>query len=701
MKLSTKLILTLIVVGLIPVTILTVIVFKESDVVFKNSALELKTIADFLNDSLDRTFLERYGDVQAFAANPFVEVALQNPSLDTKTQATLTDLLNRYVKLYGVYFLSLVVNKEGKVVAVNTISPDGAKINTEKLLGKDVSNESWFVRVKNKDFNSSSKLTGTVMEDVHVSRMAQETYGREMWAVSFSAPIQADDGTFLGAWHNLVDFRVVEEMLVYIYDEEMAKTGIERGEIALINKEGTVIAEYDPSGNQRKEYYRNPDVIFKLNFVKAGKEAAVRVLRGESGYGEDYHTRKKLKLLVGYSPSHGAGGFPGFGWATIVRAPKDDLAGEALASQRNSVFVTIASAVVLGFIAWGVARSIVKPIRECADAMSALAQGDLSKSLKINRTDELGELQQSLNHSLEQLRNLVSEIRQAASSLNGASDLLAKNAQAQAAGAEQTTAQARNVAAAGTELAATAKDLAQSANRIREATISVASASEEMTTTVEEVSKNCQQQSSIADQLSRQSRDTRERVNELSVAAKEIGQIVDLISAIAEQTNLLSLNATIEAASAGDAGKGFAVVAAEVKELARRAAEASEQIRQRVAAIQQTTQESSNSLDAALKIIAELHAISTNIASAVEEQAATSKEIARNIQTITNDTNAFSVMVSQSATSAEEVSRNIQGVSDAALEASRQAGDVTSRSNELRKLANNLSQLISRFKLPS
>jgi methyl-accepting chemotaxis protein len=165
-------------------------------------------------------------------------------------------------------------------------------------------------------------------------------------------------------------------------------------------------------------------------------------------------------------------------------------------------------------------------------------------------------------------------------------------------------------------------------------------------------------------------------VSSLAGAAQKIGEVVAFITQIASQTNLLALNATIEAARAGDAGRGFAVVASEVKSLATQTSNATDDIRAQIEAIQAETAEAVNAIQCISATIVEVNDISTTMASAMEEQAAATKEITRNVQ--------------EAADSARHVSENINGVSTAVEGTGRAASDLLGEADKLASQADTL-----------
>jgi methyl-accepting chemotaxis protein len=212
---------------------------------------------------------------------------------------------------------------------------------------------------------------------------------------------------------------------------------------------------------------------------------------------------------------------------------------------------------------------------------------------------------------------------------------------------------------------------------------SVAAATDEMATSVNEISRQVQESSRIANEAVAQAKKTDARISELSQAAGRIGDVVKLITAIAEQTNLLALNATIEAARAGAAGKGFAVVAQEVKQLAAQTAKATDEIRGQIAGMQTATQESVTAIKEIGETIARISDIATTVASAVEEQGASTQEIARNVQ--------------QAAQGTAEVTGNISEVTRGASETGSAASQVLVSAQSLSNESNHLKSEVTKF----
>jgi methyl-accepting chemotaxis protein len=212
----------------------------------------------------------------------------------------------------------------------------------------------------------------------------------------------------------------------------------------------------------------------------------------------------------------------------------------------------------------------------------------------------------------------------------------------------------------------------------------VAANTEELSASVKEIARNAADASAVSDQSLRQTLKANETIALLGRSSQEIGNVIKVISSIAQQTNLLALNATIEAARAGEYGRGFAVVANEVKELARQTARATEEITQKIVGIQSDSQGAVSAVESIKTSIERLNSIATAIAAAVEEQSATSNEVARVLQ--------------ESAQAVGSISDNIKDVSSSAEETHLGASAVLGTSKGLSELAQKLEHLVKRVR---
>ena len=370
-------------------------------------------------------------------------------------------------------------------------------------------------------------------------------------------------------------------------------------------------------------------------------------------------------------------------------------------ARANVIDLAIGAIVVLmlvGSTIFGV-LSIARPIRRIGEVLLELANGNKTVDVPYaERGDEVGDnarAAKTFKEKLIQIEALEAEQKQAEQRAvaQRKTDMLklADQFQGTVGGIVDT------VSTAASELEATAGTLTSTAEVTQELSgivasaseeastnvQSVASATEEMTSSVTEISRQVQESSRIAGEAVAQAKKTDSRINALSQAAGRIGDVVKLITAIAEQTNLLALNATIEAARAGEAGRGFAVVASEVKSLATQTAKATEEISQQIAAIQESTTRSVDSVRTITTTMQEVDGFTTAIAAAVEEQGAATAEISRNVQ--------------MAARGTDDLTQNVAGVTGAIGETSRAAQDVLDVSGRLGSHANALRDEVDRF----
>ena len=267
-----------------------------------------------------------------------------------------------------------------------------------------------------------------------------------------------------------------------------------------------------------------------------------------------------------------------------------------------------------------------------------------------------------------------------------------------ASGAEETTNQSNTVAAAAEEMSANMNSVAASTEQMSANVRVVASAVEELTASISGVARSAEQAASVAGTAAGLAGDGNAKIGELGAAASEIGKVIEVIQDIAEQTNLLALNATIEAARAGDAGKGFAVVATEVKELAKQTAAATEDIRRRIEGIQTSTGQAVRSIGEITEVIKKVNEVSRTIASAVEEQSITTREIAKNVAETSTAAQTVARGVAESATVTREIAKNIVEVDAAARQTAQGATVTQTASGKVSDVTEQLHALVGQFK---
>jgi methyl-accepting chemotaxis protein len=253
-----------------------------------------------------------------------------------------------------------------------------------------------------------------------------------------------------------------------------------------------------------------------------------------------------------------------------------------------------------------------------------------------------------------------------------------------AASSEEMKAIAQAMSSNATETAAQASAVSAAAEQVSMNIQTVATGAQEMTAGNREISKNAGEAARVATAAVRAADSTNTTISKLNDSSAEIGKVIKVITSIAQQTNLLALNATIEAARAGEAGKGFAVVANEVKELARETAKATEEISQKIEAIQSDTKSAITAIGEIGAIINQINDIQNTIASSVEEQTATANEISRN--------------VADAARGSTEIARNITGVAQAAASTNKGALDCEKSAAELATVAEDLQALVGEGK---
>ncbi len=362
--------------------------------------------------------------------------------------------------------------------------------------------------------------------------------------------------------------------------------------------------------------------------------------------------------------------------APAANAPASNTASNTASStsSRPSTVATIvqalgvlAAVLAIGLLTALVARGARTGFDRLGDSLHAMASGDLTRDPELRGSDEFGDLAHWVREAQSRLRQLVQGVTTASSAV--------------ATTGQELTARTGRAVSGGGQVAERLEQASRAADDVAANIQTVAAGTEEMTTSIREIARSANDAAGVAAQAVHVADATNATVAKLGESSIEIGNVVKTITSIAEQTNLLALNATIEAARAGEAGKGFAVVAGEVKELAQETGKATEDIGRRVEAIQLDTEAAVAAITQISSIISQINDSQSTIASAVEEQTATTNEMGRNVAQAS--TGAASI-----AGNIRDAARSVDGSSGATNDGDAVAAQELARQSEqLRVLA--------------
>ncbi len=366
-SLQGRLVVAFLVIGLAPAVVVGWLAVGQARQSLVDAAGQrMQVAAANAGDTIDRNLFERYGDVQAFAANPNAR----------GTSAEATEMADFLTHTYSIYDLMLVVGLDGQVTAANTVDHTGTPVATAGLVGSDVSDQAWFQTVA----GGGTPEGGTLYSSAERNPLVSGVYGDNRITLPFTAPIYDPDGTMVGIWHNDASFdRIVGEIMAGTSDD-LLRSGVDSVQTVLLDADGLVLATSE-GGEPLRD-----------NLIDAGRRAAARAVETDAAGFLPARTAEGTTVLDGYAQANGALGFAGYGWGVVVSRDRGAAAAGADGLRDLVVAVTAGGGVLILLVALWLGRSVSSPIRRVAErarrAAAELTEVAQTMGLSAERTSE-------------------------------------------------------------------------------------------------------------------------------------------------------------------------------------------------------------------------------------------------------------------------------------------------------------------------